>query len=146
MSLPWLADILSGLVYYFAGMLAAQRKALVRQPGFGSGRSLLLLLPGLDAARILASARSDRDHRVVCGNGGVGQLLGRRRVCHPAAARQGWPGDDFSGALLILSMLGKQMIGEWVDSGLDWQYGIHRQGRVMVAPKGPSVRWALGPT
>ena len=26
MSLPWLADILSGLVYYFAGMLMAQRK------------------------------------------------------------------------------------------------------------------------
>ena len=27
MSLPWLADILSGLVYYFAGMLMAQRAA-----------------------------------------------------------------------------------------------------------------------
>src|SRR6202022_1592779 len=26
-SLPWLADILSGLVYYFAGMLTAQREA-----------------------------------------------------------------------------------------------------------------------
>ena len=26
MSLPWLADILSGLVYYFAGMLMAQRE------------------------------------------------------------------------------------------------------------------------
>jgi hypothetical protein len=25
MSLPWLADILSGLVYYFAGILMAQR-------------------------------------------------------------------------------------------------------------------------
>ena len=24
--LPWLADILSGLVYYFAGMLTAQRQ------------------------------------------------------------------------------------------------------------------------
>ena len=97
MSLPWLADILSGLVYYFAGMLMAQRSALVRQPGFGSGRSLLLLLPGLDTSRILASARSDRDHRVDCGRGGVGQLLGRRRVCQPAAAGQGRPGDDLSG-------------------------------------------------
>jgi hypothetical protein len=27
MTLPWLADILTGLVYYFAGMLAAQREA-----------------------------------------------------------------------------------------------------------------------
>src|SRR5262249_34519739 len=27
MVLPWLADILSGLVYYFAGMLVAQREA-----------------------------------------------------------------------------------------------------------------------
>ena len=40
----------------------------------------------------------------------------------------------FLAALLILSMLGKQMIGEWSDSGFRWEYGIHRQGRVMVAP------------
>ncbi len=26
-ALPWLADILTGVVYYFAGMLAAQREA-----------------------------------------------------------------------------------------------------------------------
>jgi hypothetical protein len=40
----------------------------------------------------------------------------------------------FLAALLILSMLGKQMIGEWFDSGFFWGYGIHRQGHVMVAP------------
>ena len=40
----------------------------------------------------------------------------------------------FLAALLILSMLGKQMIGEWSDSGFSWGYGIHRQGRVVVAP------------
>ena len=45
----------------------------------------------------------------------------------------------FLAALLILSMLGKQMIGEWSDSGL-WDYGVDRQGRVVVAPIGP-----LGP-
>ena len=27
MALPWLADVLTGLVYYFAGMLTAQREA-----------------------------------------------------------------------------------------------------------------------
>jgi hypothetical protein len=31
-------------------------------------------------------------------------------------------------------MLGKQMIGEWSDSGFHWGYGIDRQGRRVVAP------------
>ena len=48
----------------------------------------------------------------------------------------------FLAALLILSMLGKQMIGEWSDSGFEWEYGIDRQGRVMVAPY---VKMPLGP-
>ena len=39
----------------------------------------------------------------------------------------------FLAALLILSMLGKQMIGEWSDSGIEWGYGIDRQGRVVVS-------------
>jgi hypothetical protein len=31
-------------------------------------------------------------------------------------------------------MLGKQMIGEWSDSGFNWDYAIDRQGRVVVWP------------
>ncbi len=90
MSLPWLADILSGLDY-FAGMLMAHaRTRWCRQPGFGPGSSLLLLLPGRCTARILASTRSDRDYRVVCGRGGAGQLSRRvRPMSMPASF--GWP-------------------------------------------------------
>ncbi len=54
----------------------------------------------------------------------------------------------FLAALLILSMFGKQMIGEWSENGFRWEYGIHRQGSVMVAPYiinpplGPIGPWA----
>ncbi len=51
----------------------------------------------------------------------------------------------FLAALLILSMLGKQMIGEWSDSGFRWAYGIHRQGRVMAAPLVITALGYLGP-
>ena len=39
-------------------------------------------------------------------------------------------GITFLVGLLILSMLGKQMIGEWLDSGTRWEFLIDRQGRV----------------
>src|SRR5262249_52853819 len=50
----------------------------------------------------------------------------------------------FLAALLILRMLGKQMIGEWSDSGFRWVYGIDRQGRMMSAPLVINVGY-LGP-
>jgi len=40
----------------------------------------------------------------------------------------------FLTGLLIVSMLGKQMLGEWTDSGIEWNYNLDRQGRVLLAP------------
>jgi hypothetical protein len=41
---------------------------------------------------------------------------------------------SFLAGLLILSMFGKQLIGEWRDSGIHWESLIDRQGRVLSAP------------
>src|SRR5262249_25946969 len=46
--------------------------------------------------------------------------------------------------LLIASALGKQMIGGWFDSGIEWESNIDRQGRVLVAPF-KSSEGAVGP-
>ena len=35
--------------------------------------------------------------------------------------------------LLILSMMGKQMLGEWLDSGMHYQVDLDRQGRVLFS-------------
>ena len=64
-SLPWLADILSGLVYYFAGMLTAQRD--VRWYG---SRGLALAAAFFCSYLVWAlpefwqALAGDRDHRV----------------------------------------------------------------------------------
>ncbi len=50
----------------------------------------------------------------------------------------------FLTGLLIVSVLGKQMIGEWLDSGLQWESNIDRQGRVRIAPFKESLG-AIGP-
>jgi hypothetical protein len=135
MSLPWLADILSGFVYYFAGMLMAQREARwygsrgLALAGAFFCSYLVWTLPefwqALVAIGIIGS---------FVGVAAWGSFLaGGEYPTQPRLAKAGLA-MTFLAALLILSMLGKQMIGEWSDSGFRWEYGIHRQGRVMVAP------------
>src|SRR4029077_7796827 len=135
MSLPWLADILSGLVYYFAGMLMAQRAAR----WYGSRG---LALAGAFSCSYLVSALPEFWQALVA-IGIIGSFVGvaawgsfvagGEYASQPRLAKAGLA-MTFLAALLILSMLGKQMIGEWSENGFRWEYGIHRQGSVMVAP------------
>ena len=98
--LPWLADILSGLVYYFAGMLTAQREARwYGSRGLALAAAFFLLLPSvwilpefwqrpLVAIGIIGGFRH--------GRGGVGQLRpGRaksvRTFLSRASPRPPWP-------------------------------------------------------
>src|SRR5262249_686413 len=37
----------------------------------------------------------------------------------------------FLAGLLIVSALGKQKLGEWLDAGIDYEYAVDRQGRVV---------------
>ena len=51
----------------------------------------------------------------------------------------------FLAGLLIVSMLSKQMIGEWFDPGFYWKYIVDRQGREVAMPyamgRGPIGPW-----
>ncbi len=138
--LPWLADILSGLVFYFAGMLTAQREA--RWYG-----SRCLPLAGAFFCSYLVWILPEFWHALVA-IGIIGSLVGvaawgsfltgGEYTTQPRLARAGLA-VTFLAALLIISMLGKQMIGELSDPGFDWNYAVDRQGSVVVCPKVESV-------
>jgi hypothetical protein len=133
--LPSLADILSGLVYYFAGMLTAQREArwygsrglaLVAAffcsylvwilPEFWQALWAIGIIGGFVGVAAWGSFRAG------------GAYAPQPRLAKASLAM------TFLAALLILSMLGKQMIGEWSDSRFEWDYAIDRNGRVIVCP------------
>src|SRR4029077_1310467 len=125
MSLPWLADILSGLVYYFAGMLVAQRAAR----WYGSRG---LALAGAFSCSYLVSALPEFWQALVA-IGIIGSFVGvaawgsfsagGEYPAQPRPAKAALAMTLLAG-LLVLSMLGKQMIGEWSDSGFDWNYAV----------------------
>lgn len=148
MSLPWLADILAGLVFYFAGMLAAQHD--VRWLGDYGSRGLALaaaffctylvwILPefwqALIAIGIIGSIVGVAAWGSFCSGGAYAP---QSRLAKAALAV------TFLAGLLLVSMFGKQIIGEWLDSGMEWEYNRDRQGRVLMAPFKESVG-AIGP-
>ena len=136
-SLPWLADILSGLVYYFAGMLTAQRdvrwygsRGLALAAAFFCS-FLVWVLPefwqALLAIGIIGLLVGVAAWGSFCAGGAYAP---QPRFAKAALAM------TFLAGLLIVSMFGKQMIGEWFDSGFYWEYNIDRQGRVRWPPYG----------
>jgi hypothetical protein len=144
-SLPWLADILSGLVYYFAGMLMAQRdvrwcgsRCLALAAAFFCS-FLVWNLPefwqALAATGIFASMMGI----AACGSFSTGGDYAPQPRTAKAAL-----GIALLTGLLTLSIFGKQMIGEWLDSGIHREFLIDRQGRLLSAPFRVTVG-ALGP-
>jgi hypothetical protein len=143
--LPWLADILSGLVYYFAGMLTAQRE----ERWYGS-RILALAAAFFCSCLVWTMPEFGQAFLVIgiiCPLVGVaawgsfcagGAYAPQRRLAKAALAM------TFLAGLLIVSMLGKQMIGQWFDSGIQWESNIDRHGRVLIAPFKES-QGAIGP-
>jgi hypothetical protein len=145
-SLPWLADILSGLVHYFAGMLIAQRdvrwfgsRCLALATAFLCSY-LVWTLPefwqAVAAIGILGSVTGVAAWGSFCAGG--------EYAAQPRLAKAGLA-VTFLAGLLIVSALGKQIIGEWSDSEFDWNYAVDRQGRVIVYPMavsfGPIGPW-----
>src|SRR5438132_5517697 len=109
--LPWLADILSGLVYYFAGMLVAQRD--VRWYG---SRSLSLAtaffcsylvwaLPEFWQALVAIAVSGSVVAAAAWGSFSAGGAYAPQPRLAKAALAM-----TFLGALLIVSILGKQQI------------------------------------
>ena len=84
--LPGLADILTGLVCYFAGMLTGPaRGTLVRQPVLGFGRRGFLLVLGLDLPEFWQALVAIGIVGGVCGHGGMGEFCRWRGLRPPAA-------------------------------------------------------------
>jgi hypothetical protein len=144
-SLPWLADILSGLVYYFAGMLMSQRD--VRWYG---SRCLPL------AAAFLCSYlvwTLPEFWQALVAIGIIGPFVGAAAwgsFCaggsynpQPGVAKAALSLTLLAG-LLAVSVLGKHLIGEWFDSGFYWDYTVDRKGRE-VAMAFVKSRGSLGP-
>ena len=132
-SLPWLADILSGLVYYFAGMLTAQRdvrwygsRGLAVAAAFMCSY-LVWTLPEFWQALVAIGIMGLGVSLAAYGSfRSGGAYIPQSRLPKAALAM------TFLAGLLIVSVLGKQLIGEWFDSGVEWAYHPDRQGRVLM--------------
>jgi len=144
-SLPWLADILSGMVYYFAGMLVAQRdvrwyasRCLPLGAAFCCSY-FVWIVPEFWHALVVIGIFA-----LLVGVAAQGSFsVGGAYSAQPRFAKAGLA-VSFLAGLLILSMLGKQLLGQWFDSGIHREFLIDRQGRVLSAPFQETVG-ALGP-
>jgi hypothetical protein len=133
--LPWLADILSGLVYYFAGMLVAQREVR-RYASRGLPLAaaflcsyLVWILPEFWQASLAIGIIA-----LFVGAAALGSFAaGGAYAPQPRFAKTALT-MTFCAGLLIVSMLGKQLLGEWLDSGIDLDYRPDRQGRILRIP------------
>jgi hypothetical protein len=144
-SLPWLADILSGLVYYFAGMLVAQRdvrwygsRCLPLAAAFCCSY-LVWIVPEFWQAVVTIGITSSVVAVAAYGSFSAGGAYPPQ----PRIAKAALAGTFLAG-LLVLSMLGKQLVGEWLDSGIYRESMIDRHGRVLSAPFRETVG-AIGP-
>jgi hypothetical protein len=139
-SLPWLADILSGLVFYFAGMLTAQRE----MRWYGSRglpiaaafccTYLVWILPEFWQALVAIGIFGSILGVAAWGSFRAGgAYTPQPRLAKTALAM------TFVAGLLILSMLGKQLIGQVFDSGIEYHYDLDRQGRLLFGGFKPGV-------
>jgi hypothetical protein len=139
MALPWLADILTGVVYYFAGMLTAQREARwygSRALGLGAAvfcTFLVWVLPefwqALQAVAVMGAL--------------VGLAAWGSFVTGGADAPQPFPARaalaaTFVAGLLVLGVTLKIFAGGCVFEKYQSYYTLDRKGRVLV------VRWRPG--
>jgi hypothetical protein len=134
--LPWLADILAGLVYYFAGMLTAQREAR----WYGS-RGLALAAAFLCSILVWSLPEFWQALLVIglfgalAGLAAWGNFLaGGAYAPQPRVAKAALALTLLTG-LCVVSFIGKLMIGQWYHSGrMTYEHRLDRQGRVLVVP------------
>lgn len=133
MAWPWLADVLTGLVYYFAGILAAQREARwygSRALGAAAGLFTSLLvwtLPEFWQALLAAGLLAGLVAVAAWGS----FLTGGAYAPQPPVARAALAGTFLAG-LCALSFLGKVFLGAWVNPLTDYWYAIDRNGGVLL--------------
>jgi len=140
LTLPWLADILTGIVYYFAGMLTASREA--RWYG-----SRCLGLPAAFLCTILVWGLHEFGHALLTllivgtllGTAAWGSFIaGGAYAPQPRFAKAALVGTFLAG-LLVVSFFAKLMVGQQLGSGLSYSQVVDRQGRVLVVPWKESI-------
>jgi hypothetical protein len=133
MALPWLADILTGVVYYFAGMLLAQREARwYGSRGLGLAAAFLCsflvwALPEFGQALLAIGILGSLLAVAAWGS----FLTGGAYAPQPRLAKAALA-TTFLLGLLSLSVGGKVAIGAWFDSDTRYRYTLDREGRVLV--------------
>jgi hypothetical protein len=134
-SLPWLADILSGVVYYFAGILVAQRdvrwlgsRCLPLAGAFFCSCLVWTLTEFWQALLAIAVVGSFMCVAAWGSFVGGGASAAQSRLGSTGLALTTLAG------LLIVSTFGKQLIGEWFSSEIIYTCNVERQGRVLMAP------------
>jgi hypothetical protein len=132
MALPWLADVLTGVVYYFAGMLAAQREARwYGSRGLGLGAAVLCsflvwTLPEFWQALLAVVVLGGLLAVAAWGS----FLTGGAYAPQPRLAKAALAGAFLAG-LLVLSVLAKFAVGAWLQPDTKRYYTLDRQGRVL---------------
>jgi hypothetical protein len=133
MPLPWLADSLTGLVYYFAGMLTAQREARwygSRCLGLATGLGCSILVWTLpDFWQALAAVAALAGVAAVAAWGSF--LAGGAYAPQPRLARAALAGTFLAG-LLALGFVGKSFLGGWLSPKSVYWYELDRRGRVLL--------------
>jgi hypothetical protein len=149
MVLPMLADMLAGLVYYFAGMLTAQREAR----WFGS-RCLGLAAGVFCSITVWVAPEFWQALLVIfimmalAGTAAWGSFLaGGVNASQPRLAKAAL-GTAFLTGLLALGFVGKVFLGAWLNPMSHHWYELDRQGNVLllhyVKDKSPSATYVQG--
>jgi hypothetical protein len=133
-ALPWLADILAGLVYYFAGMLTAQREARwYGSRGLGLAAAFLCTalvwsVPEFWQALAVISVMG-----LLVGLAAWGSFLAGGAYAPQPRVAQAALALTLLAGLFVVSFLGKLMVGSWYHAGrVSHEYRLDRQGRVLV--------------
>jgi hypothetical protein len=133
MALPWLADILAGVVYYFAGMLAAQRESRwygSRYLGVAAGilcSFLVWALPEFWQALLAIVFFATMVGTAAWGSFLTGGAYAPQRPLAKTALAA-----TFLVGLLTLGATLKIMVGAWLDADNKYWYTLDRAGRVLL--------------
>jgi hypothetical protein len=132
---PWVADLLTGVVYYFAGMLTAQREGrwyggrCLGLPAAFLGTVLVWALPEFWMALVTLAALA-----ALLGVAAWGSFLtGGAYAPQPPLARAALAGTLLIG-LLVLGVVAKIAIGQRVDPQITYSYYLDRHGRLLLVP------------
>jgi hypothetical protein len=133
MTLPWLADVLAGAVWYFAGMLTAQREARwYGSRGLGLAAALLCsflvwALPEFWQALVAIALAGAAAGLAAWGSFLAGGAYGPQPLPARAALAV-----TFLGGLLLVVVLAKTLVASWASPDSHYSHLLDRRGRVLV--------------